>query len=114
MTNIGANPAPQRVAGYATLANFMAVDEVFCIFRKFEDLSIRNLLYLQDEICELEEKLQTLDQADLHCRNDVRLYSLHSRRHDQNQERKMMMQDIDKKLYNYRKSFLFDNVDVFM
>jgi len=52
-----------RKYGYASLASFIARDpdsETF-IYRKFDELSARNLLYLQSELLSLEKKLIKLD-----------------------------------------------------
>ena len=91
----------QKVAGYAELARFIASDKVFCIFRRFDRMSIRCLLYLQDEISELEAKIDALDNADLRSGDDLALYSLHSRRHEQNEQRKALMKELSEKLYVY-------------
>lgn len=96
----------RRVAGYADLAKFIASDKVFCIFRRFESLSARNLLYMQDEICELEERLRVLDKGDLQSNDPSALYSLHSRRDDKNVERREIMRQIRVKLWRYRKYVL--------
>lgn len=94
---------PRRVAGYADLAKFIASDKVFCIFRRFESLSARNLLYMQDEICELEERLRVVDEADLRSGDPAAWYSLHSRRDDKNVERGEIMRQVREKLCRYRK-----------
>lgn len=47
--------------GYGRLASKLALDNDLCIFRHFAELSIRNILYLQSELQELELKLQQLD-----------------------------------------------------
>src|SRR5436190_4324665 len=98
------NRPRRRVAGYAALADFIASDKVFCIFRRFDKLSVRNLLYMQDELCELEAKLSALDDTDLRSGDEAGLYSLHSRREDQNRERQETMQILGEKLYKYRMS----------
>lgn len=59
-------PAKPKKPGYDTLA--AAIDsrgDAFLkpIYRKFETLNNRILLYLQDEICELEGELRELDNA---------------------------------------------------
>ena len=96
------NNLPGRVAGYAALADMISSDKVFCIFRRFESLSTRNLLCLQDEIAELESHLQLLDLDDFQSGNNIAMYSLHSRRHDRNEERKALMRQVEKKIYKYR------------
>ena len=57
------------VAGYELLASKLSsnprgTDTLIPIYRKFETLNNRILLYLQDEICEIEEDLHKLDEAD--------------------------------------------------
>lgn len=42
----------------------MAKDKDAAIYRKFENLSSRNLLYLQSELHDLEEKLENFDRED--------------------------------------------------
>lgn len=59
-------PATATKSGYDLLAsNIDAHDDTFLkpIYRKFEVLNNRMLLYLQDEISEMEENLQELDKA---------------------------------------------------
>ncbi|KAI1207922.1 uncharacterized protein F4807DRAFT_170533 [Annulohypoxylon truncatum] len=66
-------PAPERLplTGYELLASKLSISpanqsgpHLRPIFRRFEMLNHRLLLYLQDEICELEEQLRRLDAAD--------------------------------------------------
>ena len=47
--------------GYGRLASKLALDNDLSIFRHFAELNIRNILYLQSELQELELKLQRLD-----------------------------------------------------
>ena len=58
-----------NVAGYELLASKLSsahrgTDTLIPIYRKFETLNNRILLYLQDEICEIEEDLRKLDETD--------------------------------------------------
>ena len=50
--------------GYPTFSAFIARDQDAAIYRKYESLSARNLLYMSSEIHELEGKLKALDEAD--------------------------------------------------
>merc|ERR1712000_156127 len=52
--------------GYPSLAAFMASDrdKTAQIYKRFDWLSSRNLLYLQSELAELEERLHTYDEQD--------------------------------------------------
>jgi hypothetical protein len=54
------------VAGFPSLAGFIALDEdrAASIFRSFRRLSTRNLLFMEAELAELEERLDTLDEQD--------------------------------------------------
>ena len=56
------------VRGYPSLAAFIASDrdKSTAIYRRFDRLSARNLLYLQSELQELEERQDAFDAEDLH------------------------------------------------
>ena len=99
------DPKPQEPrGGYATLAQFMASSKAFGIFRRFGTLAIRNLLYMQDELCEIEQQLAELDQADMASKDYLDLWSLQSRRNDKNEKRVAFMQKAAETLRSYGKS----------
>lgn len=50
--------------GYPTFARFIAKDPDAAIYRKFESLSARNLLYQQSQLNDLERQLDELDSKD--------------------------------------------------
>lgn len=54
------------VDGYPSLASFMASDpdQTATIFKRFNRLSARNLLYLQSELTDLDAQLNVLDEQD--------------------------------------------------
>jgi len=54
----------EYLEGYAELAEFIASDNDFLLFRKFSALGARNLLYLQAEVQVLEAQLKQLDEDD--------------------------------------------------
>jgi hypothetical protein len=56
--------SPTRLDGFPSFAEFIAKDSDAAIYRKYEHLSARNLLYLQSELHELEGQLQGLDLQD--------------------------------------------------
>ncbi|KAI8958092.1 hypothetical protein F5Y11DRAFT_337407 [Daldinia sp. FL1419] len=61
------------VTGYELLASKISASSTDAghlrpIYRRFETLNHRLLLYLQDELCELEEQLRRLDAADTQAR----------------------------------------------
>lgn len=96
------DPLHNMTSGYASLSGFMASDRIFAVFRRFDTLSIRSLLYLQDEISQLESRLNTVDQADRNQGTPIALWRLHSRRDDDNPERIALMEEIRAKLKEYR------------
>ena len=55
---------PARLEGYPSFAHFIARDGDAAIFRKYAQLSSRNLLYLQSELHDLDEQLRQLDGED--------------------------------------------------
>ena len=59
-------PIPQtpRLPGYPSFAHFISQDGDAAIYRRYESLSARNLLYLQSELHELEGQLEALDAED--------------------------------------------------
>jgi hypothetical protein len=88
--------------GYPSLANFISSDRDFFVFRRFNNLAARNLLYLQDELIELEEKLNAIDLAELKGGGQRELWNLHSRREDNNLDRRKLMAEMGQKLRAYR------------
>ena len=55
---------PARLEGYPSFAHFIARDGDANIYRKYAQLSARNLLYLQSELHVLDEQLRLLDRED--------------------------------------------------
>jgi hypothetical protein len=53
--------SPERYIGYPGLVSHM-IETQNLIFRRFDDVHVRLLLYLQDEISQLEAQLRTLDE----------------------------------------------------
>jgi len=57
---------------------------------------------MQDELCELEERLSALDESDAQSGNDKAMSSLHSRRGDHKNERKALIKAIGEKVHLHR------------
>lgn len=57
-------PSRGMLKGYPTFSAFIARDQDAAIYRKYESLSARNLLYMSSEVHELEDQLEALDEAD--------------------------------------------------
>jgi hypothetical protein len=60
--------------GYPSLAAFIASDKdkSTVIYRRFDRLSARNLLYLQSELAELEVKQDAFDREDMRASTERR------------------------------------------
>jgi hypothetical protein len=67
----------------------------FVVFRRFGQLHARYLLHLQDELAEIEQQLHELDQQ------EALLFNLHTRRRDQNPQRRALLQQLGDKLHAY-------------
>jgi hypothetical protein len=47
-----------NIVGYPRLTGYMALKPDALVFRRFNELNARNLLYLQAELCVLERQLK--------------------------------------------------------
>ena len=81
--------------GYSRLAAFMSLDANFSMVKRFDFLHMRHLLYLQDSLIYQQERLDTCDDAD-----DIQLHHS-SRRQDDNETRKALMQELEVLLNKY-------------
>ncbi|KAF4962741.1 hypothetical protein FSARC_9189 [Fusarium sarcochroum] len=88
--------------GYPSLSAFLSGDKEFTMFRCFTRLHARVLLHKQDELAELEERLDQLDQAD----SQVDSYRLLTNRHlSGDSERRALLSEIESKLNQYNTLF---------
>ncbi|KAF7502113.1 hypothetical protein GJ744_007106 [Endocarpon pusillum] len=53
---------PAKFFGYRVFSRWMASDQAWCILRRFGALNMRAMLYLQDDIVALEERLDRMDE----------------------------------------------------
>lgn len=65
----------QYIVGYPKVAAYENSDPNFLVYRKFGWLHNRTLLLLQDELAELEYRLEKLDKRTFADENDVQLKS---------------------------------------
>ncbi|KAG4436820.1 hypothetical protein IFR05_007710 [Cadophora sp. M221] len=56
--------ANENLEGFADFAAYIGSDRDLALFRRFDTLGARNLLYLQAELLALEEQLQEYDEED--------------------------------------------------
>ena len=63
-----------RVAGYIKLATFMT-QKHHTIVRKYEHLAVRDLLYLQAELCHLNAEYATICQRDASEQDERQYYN---------------------------------------
>ena len=82
--------------GYPRFTALMSMSRQSQVFRKFRMLRLRMLLYRQDEVVELEERLQEVEDDG----EDTDLFR-GNRRLDRNKERKSILKQLDKKLAAY-------------
>lgn len=73
----------------------MSLDPNFALLKRFDILHLRNLPYLQDELWELQKQLDDLDDSE-----ETSLY-LSSRKHDRNEERRVLLPRLQTVLQNY-------------
>jgi hypothetical protein len=92
--------------GYPQFAALINADPAFAVFRRFGTLRARSLLYKQDELVEMEARLNELDAT------ERRQVYLSSRRRDSNDERKKLVQSIDKALIEYGMIPSFDLISL--
>ena len=86
-----------RRPGYPMLSAFMASDKSFVLFKRFGESHTRLLLYKQDELVEIEQRLKDPDSV------ERTSYHLASRRDVMNPARKALVTEIESKLSAYDK-----------
>ncbi|KAI1399457.1 hypothetical protein F4819DRAFT_415797 [Hypoxylon fuscum] len=84
--------------GYPSLSAFLSSDRDFSMFRCFARLQARMLLHKQDELADLEQKLDELDRAES-AANPFHLTT--NRRGDANPERQALLGVVEGKLKDY-------------
>ncbi|KAH7410584.1 hypothetical protein BKA64DRAFT_357892 [Cadophora sp. MPI-SDFR-AT-0126] len=112
------SPAPPPLfSSYATFSDFIASDTELSLYRNFNTLSSRNLLYLQSCLIELENRLKEFDQEDSdQLDNDVLLsakcwetFSARAKEHPREAERMEIILDIKVKMKEYHEALLLQS-----
>jgi hypothetical protein len=110
-----------HLTGYPSLAAFIASDRdrTTLIYKRFDELAARNLLYLQSELAELHSQQRASDQqdliADMHTKQCARNYAafekaaLDPSNHARQAERWALAKKIRKTLKEYREALLFES-----
>lgn len=108
------------VKGYPSLAAFIASDrdKSTAIYRRFDRLSARNLLYMQSELVELEAKQDALDAEDLQgtleAKDSARNWQTLNKRatetgNTKERERLEVVRDIRKTLKEYQENLVLQS-----
>jgi hypothetical protein len=87
----------------------MANDRRFPIFRKFDEISVHALLYLQDGVGDLERRLHKLGKEGHGDGIPFNLWRLHSRGGDNYEEMLETIKEIREKLKEYNWYYGFQN-----
>ena len=96
---------PWKYLGYHSFANFIASDADFFILRRFGALNARVLLGLQDQLSQLEERLNELEDH-LRSKNGPNIHN-GSFRQETQKERAQLLSLAQSILHDYSKSVIF-------
>ncbi|MCJ1378888.1 hypothetical protein MMC17_001987 [Xylographa soralifera] len=99
---IEVTPIHDRKRGYPQLAAFAGCDPNFAIYRQFKHIRHRCLLYMQDELRELEHDLQQMDLIDI-LSNEKLLFSRSRDAREGPLRRMELIAQIKDKIYEYDK-----------
>lgn len=110
-TELGSTRRPSHLDGFPSFSRFIAEDKDAAIYRKFESLSARNLLYLQSELHDIERQLEECDREDAkdlnneHAQQCAREWAYYSQCNDTHiQERQDLRDRLKIKIKEYRLS----------
>jgi hypothetical protein len=121
MPNIGrdAESTIHYLTGYPSLAGFIASDRdrTTLIYKRFDELAARNLLYLQSELAELHSKQSTFDQedmaADMHSKQCARNFADFEKTaltdNIKQKERWELVKQVRMTMKEYREALLFES-----
>ncbi|KAF2666786.1 hypothetical protein BT63DRAFT_427199 [Microthyrium microscopicum] len=111
----------QTLHGYPSLTRFITSDHdrTTLVFRRFDDLAVRNLLYLQSELAELKKKQESFDEEDRSIKAGremkgcamswLKSQEMAKAGDAKQQERVDLAKDIRVKLKEYREALLFES-----
>ena len=93
---------PWKEVGYRGFSAFIASDNDFLLFRRFDAINARLLLYLQDKIAVLEEELEDLENTN--SREEAGDIHNGSFRREALPERTALLEELDVLVGRYSKS----------
>ncbi|KAI8937238.1 hypothetical protein NX059_006447 [Plenodomus lindquistii] len=109
----------QHLSGFPSLAAFISSDRdgTTLIYKRFDELAARNLIYLQSELAELQAKQRAFDEEDLtaqlftkQCARNFADFERAVQADDSKQkERWKLMMEIRERLKEYREALLFES-----
>jgi hypothetical protein len=123
-TTVDVESKTYYLSGYPSLANFIASDRdrTTLIYKRFDELAARNLLYLQSELAELQAKQCAFDHEDLtagqdtagqdtkQCARNFANFRKAAEANEQKQkERWEVMKKTRETLKEYREALLFES-----
>ncbi|KAF2452824.1 hypothetical protein BDY21DRAFT_404801 [Lineolata rhizophorae] len=112
-----------RLTGYPSLAALVASDpdRTTAIFKRYDRLAARNLLYFQSELAELQAQQDEYDKQDFfergtdsnglvakQCARNWEDFKVHSKSDNRQQERMELAMRIRKAMKDYREAILFE------
>ena len=106
--------------GYPSLASFIASDEdkTTVIYRRFDRLSARNILYMQSELADLEAQQDAFDKedvtgsmVDVNCARNWNTFTQLSQSDDRQKARMKLVKDIRETIKTYSKCRPNDHSD---
>lgn len=111
VSNLAPPPSRYLITGYPSLAAFIASDpdRTAGIYKRFDRLAARNLLYLQSELADLQAELDVLDEkdkADRASKQCARNWHDFKKRAEQEPSRLQLVNDIRATLKEYRKNLI--------
>ncbi|KAF2107287.1 hypothetical protein BDV96DRAFT_506453 [Lophiotrema nucula] len=118
--NLDEESKVQHLTGYPSLAAFIAsdTDKTTAIFKRFDELAVRNLLYLQSELAELQWKQRCFDQEDARsdmdtkqCARNWEAFRRTAAQPDDTRQKDRMelMRQIRQNMKEYREALLFES-----
>ncbi|PQE28778.1 chorismate mutase protein [Rutstroemia sp. NJR-2017a WRK4] len=108
----------RHISGYPSLASFIASDKdkSTVIYRRFDRLSARNILYLQSELAELEARQDEYDREDVkgsmvdkQCARNWNEFRERARDTERQKDRLELVKEIRRVMKEYKEAIVLDS-----